>query len=111
MLLVEYTCVGVRAYVRTCVRVVGEYMKDKIVQHMKKKNLQASIKYIDPSYMIRSVPANAADALCVPLMTFQFLLVVSAFNALPFLFSSRLCLLFAYHHSSSLLAIVGIACC
>eukprot|EP01043_Picozoa_sp_COSAG02_P024477 COSAG02_NODE_1338_length_13189_cov_28.102292_5_plen_60_part_00 len=58
-------------------------MKDKIVQHMKKKNLPASIKYIDPSYMIRSVPANAADALCVPLMTFQFLLVVILLHYSP----------------------------
>lgn len=54
------------------VGVTGEYMKEQIVEHMKKNNMPASIKYIDPSYMIRSVPANAADALCVLQTCFHF---------------------------------------
>jgi len=42
---------------------VGPYLKDEITSHFKKLNLPVSIKYIDPTYMIRSVPANAYDSL------------------------------------------------
>ena len=64
LVLVAYTSMGV----------TGEYMKEQIVDYMKKNNLPASIKYIDPSYMIRSVPANAADALCVLTTSLSFCL-------------------------------------
>jgi len=33
----------------------------RIKEHFKSKNLECNLKFIDPSYMIRSVPANAAD--------------------------------------------------
>ena len=42
---------------------IGEFMKTKIVEYFKKHSLEATVKYIDPSYMIRSVPANSSDAL------------------------------------------------
>ena len=42
---------------------IGDFMKEKITAHLKKSRLECTVKYIDPSYMIRSVPANAADAL------------------------------------------------
>mmetsp|Transcript_19146 Transcript_19146/g.18489 ORF Transcript_19146/g.18489 Transcript_19146/m.18489 type:complete len:535 (-) Transcript_19146:142-1746(-) len=42
---------------------IGEFLKNKIVEYFKEDGLQATVKYIDPSYMIRSVPANASDAL------------------------------------------------
>ncbi|CAK4678368.1 unnamed protein product [Aphanomyces euteiches] len=38
-------------------------MKDQLIAHFKKSGKVATVKYIDPSYMIRSVPANAADSL------------------------------------------------
>ncbi|MCG8566800.1 MAG: ATP-dependent 6-phosphofructokinase [Desulfobacterales bacterium] len=41
---------------------IGIYLKDKITQHFKEKQLPVSMKYIDPSYMIRSLPANANDS-------------------------------------------------
>lgn len=41
---------------------VGLYLKDRIKEHFKKKNLEINIKYIDPSYIIRSVPAIPDDA-------------------------------------------------
>jgi 6-phosphofructokinase 1 len=45
---------------------IGLLLKKKIADHFKKKNLGISIKYIDPSYIIRSVPANANDCIfCV----------------------------------------------
>lgn len=42
---------------------VGPYLKEEITKHCKKINIPVSIKYIDPTYMIRSVPANAYDSL------------------------------------------------
>lgn len=39
----------------------GLFLKDKIVQHFKSKGIEPTLKYIDPSYIIRSVPANAND--------------------------------------------------
>ena len=40
---------------------IGLYLKDKITSYFESKNIKVSLKYIDPSYMIRSVPANAND--------------------------------------------------
>lgn len=40
---------------------IGLFLKDKISSHFRAKNINVSLKYIDPSYMIRSVPANAND--------------------------------------------------
>lgn len=42
---------------------IGEFMKYQILEHFKNKGKEVTVKYIDPSYMIRSVPANAADSL------------------------------------------------
>ncbi|UCD78033.1 MAG: ATP-dependent 6-phosphofructokinase [Desulfobacterales bacterium] len=40
---------------------IGIYLKDAITAYFKEKGIDVSIKYIDPSYMIRSLPANAND--------------------------------------------------
>ncbi len=40
---------------------VGLFLKDRINAFFKERNMECNLKYIDPSYMIRSVPANAAD--------------------------------------------------
>ena len=40
---------------------IGLYLKDAIVSYFDAKNTGITIKYIDPSYMIRSLPANAND--------------------------------------------------
>jgi len=37
---------------------IGPFLKKSIAEHFKAKGIQTTIKYIDPSYMIRSVPAN-----------------------------------------------------
>ena len=42
---------------------IGPFIKDTINKHFKSKGTTVNVKYIDPSYMIRSVPANASDAL------------------------------------------------
>lgn len=41
---------------------IGIYLKDKISEEFKNKEFPFSIKYIDPSYIIRSAPANANDS-------------------------------------------------
>ncbi|MBU0995818.1 MAG: ATP-dependent 6-phosphofructokinase [Proteobacteria bacterium] len=40
---------------------IGVFLKDKITEHFKSRNIEIALKYIDPSYMIRSLPANAND--------------------------------------------------
>lgn len=42
---------------------IGEFMKSSIVDYFAKEGETATVKYIDPSYTVRSVPANAADSL------------------------------------------------
>ncbi len=41
---------------------IGLFLKDKIKQYFKSKDIPISLKYIDPSYIIRSLPANANDS-------------------------------------------------
>jgi 6-phosphofructokinase 1 len=40
---------------------IGVYFKNTIADYFAKKGIEVSIKYIDPSYMIRSLPANPND--------------------------------------------------
>jgi len=40
---------------------IGKFLKDKITEYFKNKNIDVVIRYIDPSYIIRSVPANVED--------------------------------------------------
>jgi 6-phosphofructokinase 1 len=40
---------------------IGIFLKERIAAHFKERNLELNLKYIDPSYAIRSVPANAWD--------------------------------------------------
>jgi 6-phosphofructokinase 1 len=40
---------------------IGVFLKDKIRAYFHGKSMEVTIKYIDPSYMIRSLPANPND--------------------------------------------------
>ncbi|MDM8555274.1 ATP-dependent 6-phosphofructokinase [Desulfococcaceae bacterium HSG7] len=40
---------------------IGRYLKKEILAYFKSKNMDTTVKYIDPSYMIRSLPANSSD--------------------------------------------------
>ena len=40
---------------------IGIYLRDKISAHFKEKKIETTLKYIDPSYTIRSVPASTQD--------------------------------------------------
>ena len=40
---------------------IGVFLRDRIKRHFAERKLELNVKYIDPSYAIRSVPANAWD--------------------------------------------------
>ncbi|MGD0679489.1 MAG: ATP-dependent 6-phosphofructokinase [Polyangiaceae bacterium] len=41
---------------------IGGVLRTRIVEHFRRKRVEVTLKYIDPSYHIRSVPAAAADS-------------------------------------------------
>lgn len=41
---------------------IGVFLRDTLNSECKKNNVDLTLKYIDPTYMIRSVPANAHDS-------------------------------------------------
>jgi len=41
---------------------IGTFLRDQIKAHFKGLEIELNLKYIDPSYTIRSVPANAHDS-------------------------------------------------
>ena len=42
---------------------IGTFLKEKIEEHYREKKQPVSVKYFDPSYTIRSVPARGSDAI------------------------------------------------
>lgn len=42
---------------------IGIFLKEKIEKHFQSKGMSLNLKYIDPSYVIRSVTANASDSI------------------------------------------------
>ncbi len=40
---------------------IGIFLKERIAAHFMKRGIEANLKYIDPSYLIRSVPASPED--------------------------------------------------
>lgn len=42
-------------------RDIGAFLRLKIEEHFNQRQIPMNLKYIDPSYVIRSVPANAWD--------------------------------------------------
>ncbi len=57
-------------------------MKTEIINYCKEKKLDATLKYIDPAYMIRTVPANSYDRkLCAHLASSAVHGAMSGFTA------------------------------
>ncbi|MEI8344532.1 MAG: 6-phosphofructokinase, partial [Candidatus Omnitrophota bacterium] len=47
---------------------IGLFLKDRIAEYFHSRSIEINIKYIDPSYIIRSIPANGYDKVyCVRL--------------------------------------------
>ena len=42
---------------------IGVFLKDRITAHFRERGIPSSVKYFDPSYTIRSVPAHGTDAI------------------------------------------------
>jgi 6-phosphofructokinase 1 len=41
---------------------IGTFLRDEMQRWFAEKNIELNVKYFDPSYLIRSTPANANDA-------------------------------------------------
>lgn len=41
---------------------IGVFLNDAIDKYFKKEKMEVNVKYFDPSYLIRSIPANAGDS-------------------------------------------------
>jgi 6-phosphofructokinase 1 len=41
---------------------VGTYLRERIIKYFDEKKIEINLKYIDPSYVIRSSPANPGDS-------------------------------------------------
>jgi 6-phosphofructokinase 1 len=41
---------------------IGTFLRESIVDHFKKRQIELNLKYLDPSYHIRSVPASPSDS-------------------------------------------------
>ena len=61
--LIEGESAGVDASGNVLKKDIGEFLKRHIANHFKAKGMISSVKYFDPSYMIRSVPARGTDAI------------------------------------------------
>lgn len=49
---------------------IGLFLKEQILAHFRSRDIDISLKYIDPSYIIRSAPANPNDSVyCTRLAT------------------------------------------
>jgi len=42
---------------------VGTYLRSRIINYFEEKKMEINLKYIDPSYAIRSAPANPGDSI------------------------------------------------
>jgi 6-phosphofructokinase 1 len=47
---------------------IGVYLKEQIVTYFKEAGMPVEVKYFDPSYFVRSAPANCEDALLCDLL-------------------------------------------
>jgi len=47
---------------------IGEYLRDRMQKHFARSPWDGSVKYFDPSYSIRSVPAQGTDAILCHLL-------------------------------------------
>ena len=61
--LIEGESAGMDASGNVLKKDIGEFLKRHITNHFKAKGVISSVKYFDPSYMIRSVPAKGTDAI------------------------------------------------
>ena len=47
---------------------IGTFLKQKINEYLNKENIEFTLRYIDPSYTIRSAPATANDSMFCSLL-------------------------------------------
>ena len=50
---------------------IGVFLKQEINAYFRKIGMEVNLKYIDPSYIVRSTPANASDSIYCTLLAFN----------------------------------------
>ena len=50
---------------------IGLLLKDRINRHFRDIGMEVNLKYIDPSYIVRSTPANPSDSIYCTLLAFN----------------------------------------
>ncbi|MGD2062231.1 MAG: ATP-dependent 6-phosphofructokinase [Nitrospirota bacterium] len=50
---------------------IGGFLKERINSYFRGIGMEANLKYIDPSYIVRSAPANASDSIYCLLLAFN----------------------------------------
>ncbi|RUA12928.1 MAG: ATP-dependent 6-phosphofructokinase [Flavobacteriia bacterium] len=50
---------------------IGVFLKEKIGDYFKERNTPVTIKYIDPSYIIRCAPANSSDSVYCSVLAYH----------------------------------------
>ncbi len=81
-------------------RDIGVFLRDRIQAHFEERGLELNLKYIDPSYAVRSVPANAWDRILSDRM---------ARMAVHAAMAGKTDVLIGYHHSSFVHVPIGTA--
>ena len=79
---------------------IGVFLRDRIKEHFEEKGLELNLKYIDPSYVVRSCPANAWDRILSDRM---------ARMAVHAGMAGKTDLLIGYHHQSLIHVPIGTA--
>ena len=79
---------------------IGTFLRDRIKDHFAERGLELNLKYMDPSYAIRSVPANAWDRILSDRM---------ARMAVHAGMAGKTDVLIGYHHNSFVHVPIGTA--
>ncbi|MDJ0866833.1 MAG: ATP-dependent 6-phosphofructokinase [Myxococcota bacterium] len=79
---------------------IGVFLRDRIKAHFEAAGIEANLKYIDPSYAIRSVPANAWDRILSDRM---------ARMAVHAAMAGKTDMLIGFHHESLIHVPIGAA--
>ena len=79
---------------------IGVFLRDRIQAHFRERGLELNLKYIDPSYAVRSVPANAWDRILSDRM---------ARMAVHAAMAGKTDMLIGYHHETLVHVPIGTA--
>lgn len=79
---------------------IGELLRARAIEHFDRKGLELNLKYLDPSYFIRSVPANGWDRVLCDRM---------ARHAVHAAMAGKTDMLIGFHHATLINVPIGTA--